>query len=224
MEVILCGSGGAQGNDYVDTGFNILYPGGTGAAGSMAVIAIEIGPGPYSFAGNLFVVGFLSNTNPQNPTVKLAPALAYTQVANTYFGATYGQTPAPGVLPVCFPGNQGVAVVGSGTSGGNASSGNPGIGGVNPSIANQISISDQNNSFSVVYAQGQNGSTSPPITNYTSPSTFYQQPYPTCPMADFSPISTILFPLIRGGSSSYSAGVPDPTPAGTGGIVISFFT
>jgi hypothetical protein len=224
MEVILCGSGGVQGNNFLDTATDTMYPGGSGASGSMAVISVEIGPGPYSFPGNLFVVGFLSNTNPQNPTVKLAPVLAYTQVANTYFGATYGQTPAPGVLPICFPGNQGVAVVASGTSGGNASLGVSGAGGINSSIANQISISPINNSFSTIYAQGQNGQTSPPIPNYSNPNTLYQQPYPTCPMADFSPISTTLFPLIRGGNSTYSAGTVYPNTAGTGGIVISFFT
>jgi hypothetical protein len=113
--------------------------------------------------------------------------------------------------------------VASGAPGGNASLGVSGAGGSNESMASQISLSAPNVCYEYVYAQGQNGKSLAPIPNFTT-CPFTQQPAPTCPLADYNTFSFTLFPLIRGGYSAYIGGQISATPAGTGGVVISFFT
>lgn len=211
VEVILCSGGGLQGTNALDTGTDTMYAGGSGASGCCAILAFEMSPPPYTIGTNNYLVAeFLP---PTLPGQSVGVGLGWSNAAISYFGA---------FLPISLILNS-ICLLGGGLAGGNASIGTPGAGGVNASLGNQVSIAMVNNSLSTVYAQGQNGSSLPPIPNFTT-CPFTTQPTPTCPLADFNPISTILEPLITGGYSEYSSGSITTFAQGTGGIILSFFT
>ena len=211
VEVILCSGGGLQGTNALDTGTDTMYAGGSGASGCCAICSFEMSPPPYTIGTNNYLgAAFI---NPTLPGQGVGVGVGWSAAAAAYFG---------NFLPISLT-SQSICILGGGIAGGNASIGTPGAGGNNASFANQVSLADQNNTLSTVYAQGQNGSSLPPIPSFTT-CPFTPQPAPTCPLADFNPISSILEPLITGGYSEYSGGSITAFAQGTGGIVISYFT
>jgi len=204
LKVVMCSGGGQQGTNFLDGA--TMYAGGSGAAGSMAIVNFDLGALPYSFSGHLLDFGFFTPTTARGGNVV---ALKWSTTATAYYG---------GFLPTST--SKSICTLNGGAPGGNASAGTPGTAGQNASQSAQIILSATNYCLSRTYAQGQNGVQTPGFNYATST---VAQPRPMNPMADYNSLRTLIYDFTNGGYSTYTTGSVVPTPNGTGGVVITFF-
>jgi len=209
MQIILCSGGGEQGLNF--TSGNLMYAGGSGAAGSMAILYFDITPPPYSFTGNLLKYTFGPSAEQGQG---IGVTLEWTDAAVAYYGAILpSYTNAGG-------GGNTICALQGGIAGLDGTSLAAGAGGTNPDISLQIAMSSPGNGLYTQYAQGQNGARTP-IFDYTTNTV--AQSRPSNPMGDFNYLRPILNQFMNGEYSTYAPSGITQTPAGASGVVLTFF-